>query len=265
VSVTSARVVEFRLVERTGQTVVDSSDKILNFALQARVTGGGALAAFSFDSLRFVGEPESYGTLGRDVISNFDGTYAPEIASNNQVGRGGIARTYTYEAGIDVRFNGVINTSAGSFTNGPDQEIGIVAGAAVHGALLGTPGVDTDSDGNPDGWAGNGSGATPPQGVLVPLDATIAQTYFASGQFIDLYRFRYVVSNLTTRKIHIEINQLSDITFGNQLTYSNGLWGAYGNSESSAVVFQPLDISVVPTPGCAALLAGAGLSLRRRR
>src|SRR6185369_6657623 len=149
------------------------------------------MGAFSFDSLSLVGELEAWGQLARCQIMNDDGTYFSGFAISSSVGRGGLSRTYAYDAQLDARFNGVINVSAGTFTNGPNQEIGIVAGASANAALLQTPGIDADSDGNPDAWPGNGTGNTPPQGTVVNVDPAITQAYFCRGQFIDVYRFRY--------------------------------------------------------------------------
>jgi hypothetical protein len=257
------RQVEFRFVELTGQTVANPADPILDIALQAKVTGGG-LASFNTD-IRIAGEPESYGTLTRGLISNIDGTYSTTYAANSVLGRGGLARQYSYLAGINAFFNGTINTSAGTFVNGPDQEIGIIDGSAAGGALLGTPGIDVDGDNNPDSWSGNGSGLTPPSPTYVPLDPAIESEYFAGGQFVDVYRFRYTVSNFTERTLHIEALNNSAITFDTRLIYNNGLWGAYGGSDHSPFNFESLGILVVPAPGSATLVSVGVLAALRRQ
>jgi hypothetical protein len=265
-SVVRGDVIEFRIVERTGQTMATPADNVLDFAIQARVTGGGSLSSFSFDSLRLVGEPESYGQLARGIISNGDGTYATGFGTSGTVGVAGLARTFSFDAGINASLNGVINVSAGSFTNTPDQEIGIVAANAVGSPMLATPGIDVDGDGNPDTWPGNGGGGTPPNMTHASVDPTILQTYFAQGQFIDIYRFRYTVTNFTPRTLHFATLNLGGTSFNNQLTYNNGLWGAPGDS-SATWTFQADDLTVAPGPGIGAALAiGAGVvGLRRRR
>ncbi|HMN42728.1 MAG TPA: hypothetical protein PKE29_17950 [Phycisphaerales bacterium] len=265
-SFTQARVVEFRIVERTGQTVANPADPVLDFAVQARVIGG-TLAGFSIETLTILGEPDSYGTLARGIISELDGTYSSAIGVSATVGRAGLARQFTYVAGINSSFNGLINTSGGTFSNGPNQEIGIISASAAGSALLGTPGIDDDGDGNPDGWSGNGLPAPPTNGTLVPIPTAIAQEYFASGQFIDVYRFRYTVANFSSRVLAFSTNDVTTITSVGSMIFNNGLWGAYGVSESSVATTQTLQIAVVPGPGGAAILCLAGVRLfaRRRR
>jgi hypothetical protein len=126
----NAQSVQFRLIERTGQTAFNSSDSLLEIAVQVRVTGGN-LGGFNFDI--HTGDAEARGTLSRARISNSDHTYfsGSPWAPNSSVGTGGVASTFSYLAGINSSFNGLINVSGGSFTNNPNEnEIGLIAGAA---------------------------------------------------------------------------------------------------------------------------------------
>ena len=222
--VTAAQTVEFRIVEREGQTAISSSaDAVLNMAVQARIVGGvggahgTALGNFSFDIV-MPGEPDSFGTLAKCLITNLDGTYATTISVIGSVGRGGLARQYTYLAGVNGGFNGLINVSGGTFTNTPVQEIGLVTGSSAGTALLSTPGIDADADGNPDTWPGTGTTAT--------LDPAIGATYFGvGGGWIDVYRFRYTATNLTSRTLRFELRGTTTQTFTG-LLLSNGIWGA---------------------------------------
>ena len=135
--------VQFRLVERTGQTQASPADNVLDLAVQAKVTGAN-LGAFGFD-MRIAGEAEGRGALDRGSINNPDGTYDTSFGVTSTVGRGGIARQYSYLATVNSSFNGLINTSGGTFTNGPDQEIGLVAGFVQSTPLVSTPGMLTQT------------------------------------------------------------------------------------------------------------------------
>jgi hypothetical protein len=215
-----AQSVEFRVVERRAQKQVTPpfTDNVLDFAVQARVVGAPdtGLGQFQFN-IHLVGEPEASGTLTRVLISNTDGTYATNGFSNNgTVGRGGIAAPYSYLAGISAFFNGLINTSGGSFTNGPDQEILAITGSPTGNAMLLV--TDLNGDGNPDTWPGTGTAA--------PLDVALANTYFAAnGNFIDLYHFKYTLSDTTTqRSITVTLEALSAQTFTSWV-FTNGVWG----------------------------------------
>jgi hypothetical protein len=244
--VATAQTVEFRIVEREGQSTISSSaDAELNMAVQARIVGGApgtALGNFSFDIV-MPGEPDSFGTLAKGLISNLDGTYAAAIAANASVGRGGLARQYTYFAALNAGFNGLINVSGGTFTNTPVQEIGLVTGVSAGTALLGTPGIDADSDGNPDTWPGSGSTA--------PLDPAAGATYFGvGGAWIDIYHFRYTATNLTSRTLQFELRGTTSQTFLG-LLMSNGVWGAQlavntPNTATSTIV----SVSVSDTGAC---------------
>jgi hypothetical protein len=273
----SAQSVEFRIIERTNQTIVNSTDSLLELAVQAKVTGGN-LGAFSFDIIAN-GELDSYGTLTKARISNTNGTYSTVTpwASNSTVGQGGMAAAYTYlasPAGTNVAaLNGSINTSSGTFTNTPgSQEIGLITGRLMGSPLIGVPGMDPNLEGSPATWTGYGTGATPSQGTLAPLDPALAGPYFAGGQFIDIYRFRYSVSNLTTpRTLTFSLRNILAENFTRFV--SNGLiWGAQDATvPAGSISGAPLSATVtgfslvIPGPGSAALLGLGGLVVCRRR
>lgn len=242
--------VEMRIVERAGKTAISGPDDAqLNFAVQARAIGGPAnmcVAGFEFD-IRIVGESDSWGTLARCLISNLDGTYTSAIAPSSAIGRGGLAAQYTYLARINASFNGVINTSVSTATNGPDQELSIVAGHAASAALLQTPGLDADGDGNPDTWSGNGTGAAPPFGVIVPLDPQIARDYFGMKNWIDMYRFRYTPTNFQPRALRLTFEGLTAST-GRTLQNTSGVWGVSPASAGPPVAASDLVIAVKLPP-----------------
>ena len=261
---------EFRLVERTGQSQVSSSDTVLDIAVQGRLIGGGPsgpiMGTFAFDIV-IPGELENRGTLAKSRISNADGTYFNGIALASQVGVGGVARQYSYLAGINANLNCLINVSGSTFTNTPIQEIGAITGGALGSALLGTPDIDADLDGNPDTWSGNGLGVAPTNGSTAPIPSGIAETYLGRNEFVDLYRFRYTVSDLSTRSLLITLNGASAQQI-NMFRYANGLWGGSdGTIPAQLTSVAGLNISVVPAPGPAmGLLVGAcGLAASRKR
>ncbi len=244
--VAAAQTVEFRIVEREGQTTISSAaDAELNMAVQARVVGGAAgtaLGNFAF-ALVIQNEPDSFGTLTRCLTSNLDGTYASTIAINQTVGLGGLPRHYSYLATINSSFNGAINFSAGQFTNTTEQEIGLIIGSPAGPALLGTPGLDANSDGNPDTYSGTGSTA--------PLDPGIGDTYFgAGGNWIDVYRFRYTATNLTSRTLFFDLRPSLAQGF-RSLLVSSGVWGpANVFTATSSVAPTTITISVSDTGAC---------------
>lgn len=247
----TGQMVEFRIVEREGQTAISSSaDVELNMAVQARVVGGGAgtaLSGFSFDIV-MIDEPEAFGTLAKGLISNVDGTYAAGIGINSTVGRGGLARQYTFFAGFSGSFNGLINVSGGTFTNTPQQEIGVIAGASANSSLLGVPGMDVDQDGVPDTYPGTG--------LTAPLDPAIGATYFGrDGNWIDVYRFRYTVSNLTTRTLRFEVHTAAAQTF-TTLGFANGTWGESDNVNRSTLVSPTMVTVAVSDTGACCDLSG---------
>lgn len=250
--------IEYRLVETTGQTTASALDPILDFAVQGRVTGGGGLASWYLDSIRLVGDAEPRATLGRDRISNADGTYytgAP--AASSVVGQGGVASQYSFLATVSASFNGLINTSGGTFTNTPDNEIGSVSGYAGGGGLLLTPGVDPNMDGRPDSIVAPATSGS--------LPAVVMQTYFAQDEFVNLYRFRVAFTDLAARSVLIRLNGARGRSFTQVSLGTDGsLWGALQNS-ADAISTLDLTVQVVPAPGVGAGLALAGLGAGRRR
>jgi hypothetical protein len=261
----NAQSIDFRVVERTGQSVVaQGGDVILDLAVQARVNGGSALGGFGFNAV-INGEADTNGTLALGRISNSDGTYNNTFAVSSAVGLGGLARSYTYLAGINAAFNGQINNSNGTFTNTPaNQEIGLITGSALSSALLGTPGVDPNGEANPATWSGYGSGNTPAANATASLDPAIGAAYFGQGSFVDVYRFRYTVTNFTTRTLNITLQGLTSQVFS-QFVFSNNAWGLNTSTFAGTVNLTPLSINVTPAPASAALLGLGGLVAARRR
>jgi trimeric autotransporter adhesin len=240
--------VEFRIVETTGQSVVTSSDAVLDFAVQARVTGGSSLGGFGI-SLVIVGEPDTYGTLALDRImsSGGSGTYytgTPQAVST--VGQGGLAAQFAYLGNLSPSFNGVFNMAAGTFTNDPgSQEINSIFGASLGSWLLHTPGIDTDANDLPDTWSGNAAGLPASDGDTATLDPTVAAAYFARGQFVDVYRFQYTVSNLSVpRVLHIGFGPAMQAQICTEIGYSNGLWQTLNSNYTGTIVTSGLDIPV---------------------
>ena len=259
-----AQSVQFEFYERTGQTSVSSADALLVIGVRARVTGGASLATFNFDII--TDDAESNGTLGRARISN-SGAYvsnASAWAQNSTIGTGGIAATYAYLAFVNNNFNGLINLSAGSFANNPAvHEIGLITGAATGSFMLATPGMDPDGESNVGTWSGYGAAATPSNNTFAPLDPALAGPFFGQGQFIDLYHFRYTVTNFAQRDVTFTLRDLSAQVF-NQFVFNNGAWGSV--NLPATFTSSILTIGVVPTPASAALVGLGGLvAVRRRR
>jgi hypothetical protein len=258
---------EFRIIERSGQSVASPADGVLNFAVQVRVTSPGNTDGFSRAgfSITIAGEPETSGTLSRDRTSNSDGTYYPGIAGPAGFGAfNGLPQQYGYLSGINTAFNGLINSSAAVWTQSPTtQDIGLITPATDGQNLLNTPGVDTDIDGNPDTVA--------PSGTQAILPASIMQTYFGAGDWIDLYRFRYTVSEFSPRTLTFNFggdtpSQLPISSTFSQVLLTNGLWRPDSTHASSdGLTLQNLSITVVPAPTTALAPALLGLALARRR
>lgn len=259
-----AQTVEFRIVERTSQTQATLLDPVLDLAVQARFNGANSLGGFYFD-IRILGEQESRGSLARGGITNLDGTYDPTINTGTVVGRHGLARQYSYVATVNPNFNGLINTSSATFTNTAEQEIGLITAYAQSSPMLQTPGIDVDQDGNPDTWSGNGSGITPPNLATASMPAAVATTYFGNNQFIDVYRFRYTVTDFAARTLQFRVTGVAAEQFI-QLVFSSGQWSVQNSTVSStAIVSSGVNISVIPAPGAACLLGIGALTLTRRR
>lgn len=244
--------VDLRVVPRIGDSqVIAGYEGVLDFAVQARVNSIGnafGLATYGFN-IRIVGEPENAGLLQRSSISMFDGTYDPGISTISTVGRGGLARQYTYLAMLSSAFNGRVNASSGTFTNGPDQEIGLIAGAAAGERLIGTPGIDGDGDGIPD--------------TLTP-SPSVLQTYFGAGEFVDIYRFRYLISGYKGRNFSVQLEQVSGVQVFMELHDAQGLWGTTSIAVGTVNV-QGFELYTLPVPGAGATVALAMLVLASRR
>ena len=255
-----SRFVEFRIVERQGQTTISvppgtdpTTDNTLQYAVQGRVVGGvptDFLGNFSFDIVAN-GERDSFGTMAKIRISNVDGTYVTDpvasFAANATVGRGGLAAVYGYLAAISPNFNGLINTSGGSFSNTPgNQEIGLVTGSPTGASLQLLCSIGVCS--------------------FPVLDPMLAATYLgAGGNFVDLYHFRYVVSDLTTARGDIVFSLTNAIAeIGTSLVLINGVWSPVQSSASVAFLGGN-SVHIVPGPGAAAgMCLSALIALRRR-
>ncbi len=289
----TAQTVEFRFVERTGQSfiAIGSGDNVLSFAVQARVVGlvGTGIGSYTFD-IQMPGEADTFGTLTKERSSNNDNSiYSGAPAVNNTVGRGGIPYQYSYLAGISASFNGHINVSGGTFTNTPgSQEIGLITGSCVGNALLGIPGIDVRngdvlgavpppgdcsdgivaSDCNPDTWndlhtwnSGGGTAPVPANSDTAPFDPAIGATYLGvGGGWVDVYRFRYTVSNLTPRTFTLSFANTAGhfgAQLSNQLMFNTGSWAA-ANSGSASVSVMPLVVPVGNPGACCGASGGSG-------
>jgi hypothetical protein len=231
--------VEFRFVERTGKQVVTAADPVLELAVQARVNGGMSLGKFDL-AVAILNEAATSGTLQRAKICNLGGTYfnnGPWIPSS-MVGVGGMAAQFTYLATLSSYFNGIINGSGGTFTHDPSQqEIGLIEGYAADWPLISTPWIDVDGDGSPD-LAGSGPGGT------CPLDGRAAGPYFATGEFIDVYRFRYTVGDASSRLLTFTLRDPGAETF-TYLVFDGFRWNTASTPVApSSVVVTPLIVQV---------------------
>jgi hypothetical protein len=261
-----AQTVDFRIVEVLGRTQVQASSPTLDLAVQARVTGGGAggsnvcLAGFSFDIV-ILNEPDANGTLAKDRIQNADYTYYTGAPTTGAGGFNGMAEQYTFFTQFLPGFGGSINTDLGSFTNTPgSQEIGLVTAVATGTPMLLTPGMDPLGDGNPATFSPYGQGATPPNGTVVGLPVGVGPTYFAQGQYIDIYRFRYTTTNFATRTLTIRLQNVEAQTF-TQLSYGSGSWSALSTDVPSANIFPlALFMPVSPTGSCCAITGACSLA-----
>ena len=262
----SGSTVELRIVERRGQVswnpfVGQSSplnDNILNLAVQARVNGGTpneSLGNFRFNII-MPGEPEISGLLNKGAISNADGTYntgASQFNNSATIGRGGLAAIYSYLAGIGSNFNGLINISAGSWTQSPIQDIGLIVGYPTGNALLLLAGDATMT--NPATYPGTGTTA--------PLDPTIANTYFAANaNWVDVYHFNYTITNQSLRSLLFVLDNPFAQTFSS-LEIANGVWGP-SHPFNAPVIATGLDLQLIPAPATLALLLAGTLLLARR-
>ena len=268
-----AATVEFRIVERRSQVAynpfiassVPLNDAVLNFAVQARVVGGlngEALGNFGFNILS--NEAESAGALARGKISvagtaNYE-TGPTQYNANSTLGQGGLASSYTYLAGINGAFNGVINANSGSWTQTPFGDIGLVTGSPTGSAGLLAYGASGFIDGGgfsvPDSWtAGN----------TAPLDPAVAQQFFgASNNFVDLYHFNYTIISTASRVVTFSLGGINAQTF-TSLSRSDNVWGPATPIDATLILNTGASVSVVPAPGAVALLGIGGLVAARRR
>jgi hypothetical protein len=262
----SAATVDFRIVERRGQTswdpfIVQSSplnDNILNLAVQARVRGGAlneSLGNFAFNII-MPGEAETDGTLTKGAISNTDGTYntsATQYNNSSTIGRGGLSAIYSYLAGIGSDFNGLINLSGGNWTQTPNQDIGKITGSPTGGSLLLL--ADPAMTSNPATYPGTGTTA--------PLDPAIANTYLAAnGNWVDVYHFNYTITSQALRGFHFTLDSTSAQTF-TSLSLVNSVWGADAPLNAQ-VTATGLDLQLVPAPATLGLLPAGVILLGRR-
>ncbi len=246
----SAQTVEYRIIERTGRTMVTgTADAQLNFAVQARVRNAApnvCLGQFGFD-IHLLNEPEASGTLARGLISNFDHTYATTIGINSIVGRGGLASQFTMLAGLSSNFNGLFNTTSGPFVNTPDNEIGVIGGAVQ---VSTTAGTDLDDDGVPDGMG--------PDDLFYSFPPAVASTYLgAGGNWCDVYRFRYTLTSFTPRTLVLRVQGASANVFTQLEINSN--WFPY-QPVPAGVFLADLAIGVggqFPAGVCCDLTTGA--------
>lgn len=268
-----AATVEFRIVERRSQVAWNPStaqstplnDNVVNFAVQARVVGGlagEALGNFGFNIIST--DSEAAGSLARARISvagtaNYDVSAAQYNASST-LGTGGLAGTYTYLAGINGAFNGVINGNSGSWIQTPAADIGLVTGSPTGGAGLLSYGSAGNVDGNgdpvPDTWV---------TGDTASLDESVANQFLgANGNFIDVYHFNYTIASTAARLVTFSLDGINAQTFVS-LSRSDGVWGPANPLDATAIINTPGSIAVVPAPGAMALLGFGGLIAARRR
>jgi hypothetical protein len=275
--VARAQTIEFQLFERNNQhsavnggTAAANDDAILDFAVRARVTSTNhsLLSGFGFD-VAIPGEADANGTLSHGTISNVDGTYFTglQAAASPMTGVHGLARQYTYLAGIGANFNGAVNISVGTFTNSPSsQEIGLVTGLGQGATLLGTPGVDPLGDGNPSTYSPYGVHAVPSEGATAALTPSIGAAYFAEGTFVDVFRFRYTVTNFTYRSFDVSLRSVS-AQIATQFVFRNSAWALDSTTFTGALVIPwTVNVGAFPSPSAASLFACcAALAAHRRR
>jgi hypothetical protein len=274
----TAQTVEFRVIERhpggtglnSGNILIGPGYNILDYAVQARVTGaadvGFGQASFS---IQMPGEFESRGTLVRGTINNADGSYFPTIATSSSAGkRVGVANAYAYLVGLDSKFNGVINGSSGSWTqSSAQQDIGLITPAARGASYLqyvdlqgATPGSD------PDGVPDNGTGQ---------VDPDVLNQYFgANGNWVDIYRFEYIVSDFMPFgpiPVNLVIDPdttvsiFSTSAFRHDADANVDVWTPDLHSAPFTVAPSPTFRVFIPAAAPSALFGLAALAIVRRR
>jgi hypothetical protein len=117
-------------------------------------------------------------------------------------------------------------------------------------------------NGIPDSAPSN-AGGTSANNEVAPLEPSSAGPYFGNGQFIDVYRFRYTLTDLTFRPLSFTLSDVSAQTF-TQLQYNNGAWGTQNVPTQNISVTGLYFPFPSPTTGIA-LALGAGVAGRRRR
>lgn len=257
-----AGLVEMRIVERTGQLVADAADSQLDFAVQVRVNSSAYVLSGAGFGLRLFGEAQTRGQFSFGRISRIDDhTYTPEIGGFAPGFESGVAAQYRFLVDLNSGFNGLINASGGSWTQTPDQDIGLVGARSGGARFLQTPRMDTDGDEQPDTAA---PGATT---AIIPEN--IRRDYFATENWIDVYRFRYRVIDLTPRALDLRVADIPtslDISVASgEIRFVNGLWGqtvqTVPHSEVSIVNWQG---TVVPAPAATGMLLFCAAFGRRR-
>lgn len=254
--------VELRIIERTGQTVADPGDNTLDFAVQARVTNDST-RMFGGVNLRvqMPGEAQGRGTLTRGIISNTDGTYSNAFGTSAPGTVSGLAAQYRHLVSLNSGFNGGVNTSVGPELQDPAmQDIVGIAPYSAGESLTGVPGLFTfdENTGEPIGPAGN------------QVPAAIGDQYFgARGNWVDIYRFRYIVTDLTSRTVQVTPWAGTTISTFSQLALQDTLWGTQITTDQRTgnnLALFGTSFEVIPAPASGALLGlGAMVAIRRRR
>lgn len=267
-----AATVEFRLVERQGRSsftpdIVGFSNQ-LNFSVEARVVGGAvgeSLGNFSFNLTSNEGDfnTNPTGTLfSQAAISTIAGQYDPTNYNDQaSVGRGGLAHQYSYLAGINPNFNGLIDSSGGAWTESTTlADIGLVTGAPIGGPML-------------DLFSTNGNRpATQPSSLATTatMDVALAHQYLGAtnvgggdGDWIAIYNFNATLQSNATRAMVVTLGGVQAQTF-TSWAKANGVWGPASPVNAQATG-GAITIQILPAPGAAALLGLGGLVATRRR
>lgn len=249
-----AQVVHVRIVEAKALTAVTSTNPVLDLAVQAKVDGGAGLGAFGF-SLVIPGEGDDKGTWGWDRIMSTGGlgtyyTGSPQSMQRANVDQAGVARQYGFLTGVSELFNGVPNAAVSQYQNtATNQELFAIHGAAMGQQLLTTPGVDDAQNGWPSTW----TGGVPANGAVAPLDAAVGASYFASGQFVDLFRCRFTVSGFDRmRMLNVGFGSPPSVQTFTQYVLANSNWKA-----QTAAFAGTLDAAGLGIPVCSGWVGGA--------
>lgn len=231
--------VEFRIREMEGRcSLSPSGGSSLDLTVEARVVGvaNRGIGDWSFD-IQLQGERKdaAQGTLSRLRINNGDGSYYTGSPTTSTTGGGiaGIATQYRYLVGLNGAFNGVINTSSGTFVSGPDQSIGLATGSA-RGANLANAGVLVD----------DGSGnlqIAPAETVRKALESHFG----ANGHWVELYRFRYNVADKSRRVINFTLPRTMASLFS-EFVPAGSDFAANTTNGGVATSTQSLAISISP-------------------